>query len=176
MSDAPGHGDAGPAPQAPAAAPRPGDGAALFVLSCFGLGFLPLVPGTFGTLGGVVVALLLPDAHHAAWALAAAAAASLLTVALGPAACRVTGRSDPQAVVMDEVAGVLVVFAALPSPAMLEAGAAFACFRLFDIGKPPPARRLERLPGGWGILLDDLVAGIYALALFLLLREVLPLA
>jgi phosphatidylglycerophosphatase A len=151
-------------------APRPGDKTALWILSCGGLGFLPLVPGTFGTLGGVALALLLPEENHLVWVLVAAAIASALTVALGPAACRATGRSDPQSVVMDEVAGVLLVFAITPVPTMMETGLAFLCFRIFDIVKPPPAGRLERLPGGWGILLDDLVAGLYALGLFLVLR------
>lgn len=156
-------------------APSPPDRAALFVLSFFGLGFGPLVPGTFGTLGGVLVALAIPEEHWTAGIAAAVFLSSLLTVLLGPAACRAAGRKDPPAVVMDEVAGFLVVVALVPAPTPVEMAAAFALFRVFDILKPPPARRLEGLPGGWGILLDDLAAGLFALAALWALGAVIPL-
>jgi len=159
---------AGSSPAAPAS---PGDRAALWILSCGGLGFLPLVPGTFGSLAGVGVALLVLGQGH----LHAILGASILTVLLGPAAVRAAGRKDPQQVVMDEVAGVLAALAFVPSPSPLEAGFGFLLFRVFDILKPPPARWLERLPGGWGILLDDLAAGIYAAAALWGLGQVVPL-
>ena len=162
-------------PAAPTAAPAPGDRAALWVLSVGGLGFLPLVPGTFGTLGGVAVALLLP---REAWLVGVGAAvllSSALTVLLGPAAIRATGRKDPQQVVMDEVAGVLVTLAVVPAMAPLQVGFGFLFFRAFDILKPPPARWLERLPAGWGILLDDLAAGAWAAAALWGLGQVVPL-
>ena len=158
-----------------AADPTPGDRAALLVLSVGGLGFLPLVPGTFGTLGGVAVALLLPQD---AWLPAVGIAilvSSALTVLLGPAAIRATGRKDPQQVVMDEVAGVLVTLAVVPAMAPLQVGFGFLFFRVFDILKPPPARRLERLPAGWGILLDDLAAGLWGAAALWGLAQVVPL-
>ena len=151
-------------------------GPALWVLSVGGLGFLPLVPGTWGSLAGVGIALLLPAG---AWHLSVGIvvlAASALTVALGPAAQRAAGREDPQQVVMDEVAGMLLALLFVPAPSPVEAACAFAFFRAFDILKPPPCRRLERLPGGWGILLDDLGAGLYAAgALWALGRWVVPL-
>ena len=146
------------------------------MLSTFGLGFLPLVPGTWGSLGGVAIALLLPAGS---WHLAvgiAVLAASALTVALGPAAQRAAGREDPQQVVMDEVAGVLVTLAVVPAMAPLQVGFGFLFFRAFDILKPPPARWLERLPGGWGILLDDLAAALYAMAALWALGRVIPLS
>jgi phosphatidylglycerophosphatase A len=148
---------------------------ALFVLSVCDLGFLPLVPGTWGSLAGVGIALLLPTG---AWHLSigiAVLAASALTVALGPAAQRAAGKEDPQQVVMDEVAGMLLTLLLVPGPSPLEAACGFAFFRAFDILKPPPARRLERLPGGWGILLDDLAAALYAMAALWALGRVLPL-
>lgn len=148
-----------------------GDRAALFVLSCGGLGFLPLVPGTFGSLAGVAVKLLTWGQGH----LHALAGACVLTVLLGNAAARAAGRKDPQQVVMDEVAGVLVALAFIPSPTPLEAGFGFLLFRAFDILKPPPARQLERLPGGWGILLDDLAAGLWAAGALWALGRVVPL-
>jgi phosphatidylglycerophosphatase A len=157
------------------AAPRPGDRAALFALSFGGLGFLPLVPGTFGTLGGVLVALLLPGGSWLTSIGVAVAAASALTVLLGGRACRAAGREDPQVVVMDEVAGFLVTVALCPSPSPLEMGVAFVLFRACDMLKPWPARAAERLHGGLGILLDDLVAGGWALLLFEVVRRIHPL-
>jgi phosphatidylglycerophosphatase A len=67
---------------------------------------------------------------------------------------------DPSIVVIDEVVGMLVALFALPLRAA-DVLAAFLCFRVFDIAKPFPLRRLEARPGGWGIMLDDLVAGLY---------------
>jgi len=151
--------------------PSRGDRAALFVLSCGGLGFLPLVPGTFGSLAGVGVRLLTFGQGH----FHALAGACALTVLLGPAAIRATGRKDPQQVVMDEVAGVLVTLAFLPDPSPLEVGFGFLLFRVFDILKPPPARWLERLPAGWGILLDDIAAGGWAAAALGALGWAVPL-
>jgi phosphatidylglycerophosphatase A len=152
-----------------------GDRAALFVLSAFGCGFGPLVPGTYGSLAGLAVALLLPAGS---WTLAigiGVAASSILTVALGPAAIRATGRKDPQQVVMDEVAGMMLTLLLVPAPSAMEAAFGFLLFRAFDILKPPPGRRLERLPAGWGILLDDLAAGAYAMACLWALGQVVPL-
>jgi phosphatidylglycerophosphatase A len=82
---------------------------------------------------------------------------------------RAAGRKDPSIVVIDEVVGMLVALWALPFQAG-EALAAFLCFRLFDIVKPYPIRRLERQPGGWGIMLDDVLAGLYANAVIRLGR------
>jgi phosphatidylglycerophosphatase A len=87
------------------------------------------------------------------------------TVALGvPAAtgaARKTGLKDPQSVVIDEVAGQLIPFLALPASwKSLVLG--FILFRGFDIVKPPPVRQLERLPEGLGIVMDDVAAGVYA--------------
>lgn len=76
---------------------------------------------------------------------------------------------DPSEVVIDEVVGMMVTLAYLPW-SFISIGLGFLLFRVFDIIKPPPARQLERLPGGWGIVMDDVVAGIYAnLALRLIL-------
>lgn len=148
---------------------------ALFVLSVGGLGRLPLVPGTFGSLAGVGIALLIPaEAWHLGIGIGVLAA-SALTVALGPAAARAAGRKDPQQVVMDEVAGMLLTLLLVPAPSAMEAAFGFLFFRFFDIVKPPPGRWLERLPDGWGILLDDLAAGAYALAALTALGWAIPL-
>jgi phosphatidylglycerophosphatase A len=159
-----------------AATPTPpasgADRAALWVLSCGGLGFLPLVPGTFGSLAGVVVVLV----TFGQGPLHGLLGACVLTVLLGPAACRAAGRKDPSAVVMDEVAGMILALQFTPDPTPMQVAWGFLFFRAFDILKPPPARLLEKLPGGWGILLDDLAAGLYAAAALWGLGRIVPLA
>ena len=88
-------------------------------------------------------------------------------------AARLLGAKDPRPIVIDEVAGMTLSVLAFPlTPPVL--GAAFVLFRLFDIVKPFPARVSERLPGGAGIMADDLVAGLYALGALGLLRAVVP--
>ena len=72
-----------------------------------------------------------------------------------------SGKVDPQEVVIDEVMGMAVTLAFLPL-SLKTIGSGFLLFRIFDIAKPFPARRSEKLPGGWGIVMDDVIAGIYA--------------
>lgn len=116
-----------------------------------------------GSLATAAASLLVPrDASYLPIVLALAAAAFAGSVALGGAAERIEGRKDPGAFVLDEAAGQLVALAALPPVGLGEVLFAFAAFRLFDIVKPFPARRWERLRGGFGIALDDIVAGFYA--------------
>jgi phosphatidylglycerophosphatase A len=96
------------------------------------------------------------------------AAFAIGCVRFGAAAERVYGKKDPGRVVADEVAGQSLTLLFLPWPAgaagraALIAAIAFLFFRICDIAKPWPAHRLQRLTGGWGILIDDLVAGVYA--------------
>lgn len=153
----------------------PADRRSLFVLSAFGCGFGPLVPGTYGSLAGLAVALLLPASSWHLGIGVGVVVASALTVLLGPGAIRAAGRKDPQQVVMDEVAGMMLALLLVPGPSPMEAGCGFLFFRAFDILKPPPARQLERLPAGWGILLDDLVAGLFAMGALWALGQVVPL-
>jgi phosphatidylglycerophosphatase A len=136
------------------------DRAATAVATAFGSGFSPLAPGTAGSAVGLL--LFWPLAALAwPWQLGAAAALLLVgSLAAGRVARRV-GRKDPGIVVVDEVVGQWVALAALPfTPATAAAG--FLLFRVLDVVKPWPARDLERLPGGWGIMADDVAAGIYA--------------
>lgn len=135
------------------------------IVTALGLGRLPIAPGTWGTLGGVAIFLALPgDASYPYWLAGAFLAVSALNLALCPWAERHWGKKDPGAFVIDEVAGYLVVVAGLAKPSLAAGVAAFFLFRLFDILKPPPARRAERLPAGWGIWLDDVLAGAYGWA------------
>jgi phosphatidylglycerophosphatase A len=98
-------------------------------------------------------------------------AGSVACVQLAPAAISATGKSDPREVVVDEVAGQAITFlvspflalgAASPGQTWLIAAAGFVLFRIFDIAKPWPIRKLEKFPAGWGILADDLMAAVYA--------------
>jgi phosphatidylglycerophosphatase A len=109
-----------------------------------------------------------------------AAAGSVICVKFAPAAIAATGKDDPREVVADELAGQAVTFIAVPlilaeavtgSQIWMIAGAGFVLFRLFDVAKPWPIRKLEKLPQGWGILADDLLAGVYAaIGLFICIR------
>jgi phosphatidylglycerophosphatase A len=132
----------------------------------FGAGRLPAAPGTWGSAAAVMVWWVATRWIAPAWQLWAGIGLAALAVALGiPAATRVsreTGHKDPGFVVIDEVAGQLIAFMGIPvSWKTLLAG--FILFRVLDTLKPPPLRQLERLPEGWGIVVDDLGAGIYAL-------------
>ncbi len=86
---------------------------------------------------------------------------------------RLTGIEDPRNVVLDEIAGQLLTFVFVAPFSAAAAMAGFVLFRLFDVIKPPPARQAERLRGGWGIMADDLIAGLYAAAILWLLTRVL---
>ena len=131
----------------------------------FGLGLLPGAPGTFGTLAGVAIAvgaLHLPQPTFVV--LGAALLVTLAGVPLARAAEASTGTKDPPSFVLDEVAGYLVAILGHPigQRPWLLLTAGFLLFRLFDIFKPPPIRRLEKSPGGVGVMADDLMAGVYA--------------
>jgi phosphatidylglycerophosphatase A len=150
------------------------------VVSCFGLGYAPVASGTFGTVGGVAVALLLSRVavprfgwHFGFAALVCAAVVLVIGIALGGWAERHYGFKDPKPFVLDEVLGYLIALFRVGEgvPGTKELILAFFAFRLFDVVKPPPARRLEFLPKGVGIMLDDLVAGLYAFALVSVVRD-----
>jgi phosphatidylglycerophosphatase A len=144
--------------------------------SALGVGFLPGAPGTWGSLATLLVAAALLGARGSglAWdgvlagtpagVLLAASIAAMLGVLVGQRAEADFGRKDPGPFVLDEVAGqLLALLPLLPGvPSTLGLLAAFALFRLFDIFKPWPCRALESLPGGAGIMADDLMAGAYA--------------
>ncbi len=137
-----------------------------------GTGYLPIAPGTWGSAVVVALYLLLGQIDcECSYAVDAGmvlvvVVSSIICVALGPFAERHFGKKDPGQVTIDEWAGQAVALIALPAVgvggALTAAGVAFVAFRVFDIIKPPPARQLERLPAGWGMLCDDLAAGVYA--------------
>ena len=144
------------------------------IIATFGYsGFFPIAPGTAGSAAAVVLfAAIRLVALPAVEALAI-----LIVLVIGSWAAtraeRLLSARDPGPVVVDEVLGMLVTLAFLPAtPGVVLAG--FLLFRVFDVVKPFPVRRLESLPGGWGIMVDDLMAGLYAHAVLRLLLAVVP--
>lgn len=138
-----------------------------------GLGFLRPAPGTWGSMPPPAIAAILllvgvGDAVTASVLSVILLAASLACVVWGRYAEERFGRKDAAEVVADETAGVApaTILAMLMTEGLLSGLAAlagaFLLFRVFDILKPWPARQLEALPAGWGVLIDDLVAGVYA--------------
>lgn len=138
---------------------------ARLIATWFYCGYFPKGPGTAGSLGALLVAW--PIAVWSGWSPHVILA--LAVVGLAPAIwaadrmARDTGSKDPQVVVVDEVIGQWIALAAVPYLDEWDCWlAAFVLFRLFDIWKPWPIRALEKIPGGAGIVLDDVGAGIYA--------------
>jgi phosphatidylglycerophosphatase A len=138
----------------------------------FGAGRLKPGPGTWGSVATVIVWALASrqiPAGSRTWAtIAAAVAVSLIGIPAATLVARGSGLKDPQFVVIDEVAGQLVALIAIPLDWKTFL-AGLILFRVFDILKPFPIRWLERLPEGTGIVVDDLGAGLYALAVMHLL-------
>jgi phosphatidylglycerophosphatase A len=135
----------------------------------FGCGLSPIAPGTVGSLAAVAIAYLLPWPAPT-FAIAAAAITPLGIWAAGVTASQLH-REDPGSVVIDEVAGQWLTLAGATALNWKSLLIGFALFRLFDIWKPFPVNRLERLPGGLGIMADDLAAGVYgALVIFVVGR------
>lgn len=148
----------------------------LGLVSCGYLGLSPVAPGTVGTLGGVVLALALSftGAGYPLAVLLVCAALYALGRSLGAWAESYAGGKDPGFFVLDEVIGYLITCFWTRGPSALALVLAFFVFRFLDIVKPPPARRLEALGGGDGILLDDVFSGLYGLGVMAALRALFP--
>jgi len=150
--------------------------------SCFGLGRLPLAPGTWGSLPPAIIFAVMW--HFGAVALSISTVMAVLTLAgsiicvkFAPVVIEATDNLDPREVVADEFAGQALTFLAVP---FLITGTltarqicaitvlGFLLFRLLDIIKPWPISKLQGLPHGWGILSDDLLAGVYAAVILLI--------
>jgi len=145
---------------------------ATLVATFFGIGRLRPGPGTWGSLAAVLIWAGLSRFIEPTWQTLTLAGLAAIAVAMGipaaTAAAQASGLKDPQFVVIDEVAGqwITLFFAPVSWKTLL---AGFILFRGFDIVKPPPVRQLEKLPSGTGIVLDDVAAGVYALAVMQLL-------
>lgn len=124
-------------------------------------GYLPVMPGTFGTLWGVPLAYIsskMPLAGQAAFTLAVC----LVSIYIAGRECGNTGEKDPSRVVIDETAGYLVSFFLMPFT-LFNVILVFILFRIFDILKPYPVGAIDRgVGGGTGVVLDDIGAGVYA--------------
>ncbi|MEP6994927.1 MAG: phosphatidylglycerophosphatase A [Acidobacteriota bacterium] len=143
-----------------------------------GSGLSPFAPGTAGSLVGLAAAWLLWShggiVGSAVGLLMSGLAVGLLGVGVSGPVCRALASEDPGCIVIDEVSGQLFACAALPllalrSPVMWAGawGLSFVLFRFFDVVKPGPVRKLQDLPGGWGIVADDVAAGIAAAGVLL---------
>lgn len=165
-------------------APQPvSDSWKRWIVTLLGSGMVPFAPGTMGSL---LATLILVGLHHhhvlppgeGVWAAALVGTIVVyggLCVALGPWTYRYYGRKDPGPCVLDEAAGISLTALFVPIHSAWSFPAIFVAFRVFDILKPPPAKQLEKLPQGWGILLDDLAAAVYAnVVCQVLLRWVVP--
>jgi phosphatidylglycerophosphatase A len=145
---------------------------AVLVATFFRIGQLRPGPGTWGSAAAVLlwaaIASQQSPAHRTVTVIALAILATLVGIPAATRVARASAANDPQFVVIDEVAGQLIALIAAPL-AWKTFLAGFILFRVFDILKPPPARQLEKLPEGTGIVLDDVAAGIYALGVMQLL-------
>jgi phosphatidylglycerophosphatase A len=141
----------------------------------FGAGFAPVAPGTFGAIEGVVVFLAfmalsgrLSLSPRLSFILLAMINVALFAVGVWASnrACEISGTKDPSQIVIDEVSGQLIGLTPLfGSVSVAGVIVAFILFRLFDILKPYPIRKLEALPAGFGVMSDDALAGVYAAAI-----------
>jgi phosphatidylglycerophosphatase A len=177
-------------PPSPPPAPRKltgKDRVYLTIGSCFGLGYAPILPGTCGALVGVlqyllIVWLLPTTPEHLVWsgqtlALGMAFFAwTAFTIYLGKWAEEYFGKKDSGVFVTDEVVGTLLTLLLfrVPEHPYLTLLWAFPLTRIIDILKIPPAKRLEKLPVGWGVVADDLLGSAYTVALLYLLLHLWP--
>ena len=137
--------------------------AVTLIATWFGCGFAPAARGTWGSAAAILLSIPLA---YAGWRplyfLALAAVLTPFAIWSATRMERQLGRTDPPQVVVDEVVGQWIALAGATSLNWKSWLAAFVLFRIFDIRKPPPVRQCERLPGGYGIVADDAMAGVYA--------------
>ena len=140
----------------------------------FGAGLAPRAPGTVGSLVALVPAWLMLDLPL--WSRAAVAAGVFFAgIFVCGASARALGKHDHPAIVFDEIAGVLATALAITGPDLWRLALAFVLFRIFDIAKPWPIREVDhRLRGGLGIMLDDLMAAVYAAVCLVIIQNTLP--
>ena len=142
------------------------DRIAVVVGTFFGAGFFPVAPGTAGSAAALLIYLALRPALSGWWLIVTAAVLYAPAVWAAGVCERWFKKTDPGQVVIDEVIGQAITLAVIPAAAAGFGGwklwlTGFILFRAFDIAKPFPIRRLEKLPGGYGIITDDVLAGIY---------------
>ena len=155
---------------------RPLDFLAIAIATAGGAGLVPKAPGTAGAAVGVLVFVLMVTGGLGRFYLHAI----ILAIVIGTWAASCTERTyghDSQRIVVDEVAGQMIAYAMAANsavrPSTLFIILGFGLFRFFDIAKPFPLRRLEKLPGGFGVMADDIGAGLYTLGVLTLLKTFL---
>lgn len=147
-----------------------------FLATFFGVGYLPKMPGTWGTAVALGVYLLLPESLFVTPSVYYSVTTLLLFCL---AAVFISGRAesklghDAGSIVIDEVCGYLIAVMFLPKTIMVGVYA-FLFFRVFDIAKPYPISRSQRLPGGWGVVADDVLAGLFANVLTQIIIRIYP--
>lgn len=150
------------------------------LMTGFGTGLAPVASGTFGTLPGVAIAVVLgfvlPAGVFTPVVFGLAAVLFVFGIAQTAFVARTFGVEDPGAVVLDEIVGYLVTIGGFAlvagGPDVWAHVAGFFAFRVFDVWKPPPAAGLEHLPGALGIMADDVAAGVYAALVLIALHGV----
>lgn len=143
---------------------------ALTLSTWFGCGYFPWGPGTVGSLAAVLIGAAINHWFGGTWQFLFGAFFLLLVPGTWAAAvtAREKGQEDPGFIVVDEVLGQWITLLGVSSYSVGRFAAGFILFRVFDIWKPWPVRKFEKLPGGYGIVADDLAAGLYgALILYL---------
>ncbi|HZL96965.1 MAG TPA: phosphatidylglycerophosphatase A [Vicinamibacterales bacterium] len=145
----------------------------LFIATCGYLGYVPVAPGTFGSAAGLVVLAAVRWSGSPALELAVIILLFAVGVWSANAAERHFAGVDPAPVILDEVVGMLITLAFLPVN-LTGAVVGFLLFRLFDVVKPWPANRFEALHGGFGVMADDAMAGVYGNVAMRLLVVALP--
>lgn len=161
------------------AAMKMSDRVRLALVTGGGVGLIPLAPGTWGTVVGVLLflpTLVLSEPWQTLVLGSLILMVCVITVALGEWTEVFLGKKDPQCVVLDEIAGILVTLTLFRGvwPLWLTLLSGFALFRVLDIVKLAPARQAEKLPKGWGVLIDDLISGCYAAAMLWAAWSVTP--
>ena len=150
----------------------------IWIATGLGAGYFPVAPGTAGSAVGLALVIAFRQTSLGPRGLAvslATLAGVLFALGVWSAgkAEKIFGRVDPGQVVIDEVVGQIITFVATPRVNWTGLIAGFILFRAFDIVKPFPARRAERFPGGWGIMVDDAVAGLYSLIVLVILGRLI---
>jgi phosphatidylglycerophosphatase A len=147
---------------------KPLDRFAYLTATGFGAGFAPKAPGTFGALEGVALFLLtltlhLSSTQHFILLVVLNIVILVFGIWVSKRSCEISNLEDPSQVVIDEISGQLIALVPLAfGSTTARIILAFILFRLFDIFKPYPIRKLEHLPHGFGVMLDDVLAGIFA--------------
>lgn len=143
--------------------------AAKFIATFFYVGLIPIAPGTFGTLAAIPLFWLISGFPIYLYFLITIVL-TLIFIWASTVTEEIYNERDPGKIVADEVSGYLVTMILVP-PTAVNMALGFILFRLFDILKPPPVRKFEKLPRGWGVVIDDVAAGVYAcVCMHLILR------